>query len=111
MKITFVKQRFKDGGFCSKCDDVQAKLEQSDLLQYIDETLVIEEEDPSSEGLQWVRDYKIPTVPFFVVENDAKEPQIYTVYFKFVKEVLDPIIGTDSTLKSLLEGDTDADFE
>jgi len=88
VKITLVKKILEDGSPCAKCQDVQDKLEQNDQLQYIDRTVIADVRDTQSEGLQLARQYQVERAPFFIVEREGAEPQIYTVYFKFAKEVL-----------------------
>lgn len=89
MKITLVKKVLKNGEPCRKCADVLDKLTESGYLDRIDEILVADEADPDSPGMQLARRYNVDRAPFFVVEEDGKEPVIYTVYFKFVMEVLE----------------------
>ncbi|MCX2840074.1 hypothetical protein OQJ59_00375 [Microbulbifer thermotolerans] len=88
MKITLVKKILADGSPCAKCRDVQQKLEENDQLRFIDQTLIADMRDEQSSGLQLARKYNVERAPFFVVEEEGREPQIYTVYFKLVKDVL-----------------------
>lgn len=87
MKITLVKKILSDGSPCKKCGDVLAKLEENDQMKYIDEVLVADERDPESAGLKLARELDVNRAPFFVVESDG-ETTVYTIYMKFVKEVL-----------------------
>ncbi len=87
MKITFVKKRLADGSPCAKCADVQARLEKNDQLRHIDTILIADEGDPQSAGMQLASELQVTRAPFFVVE-DGDQRRVYTVYFKFVKEVL-----------------------
>lgn len=91
MKITLVKKILVDGSPCAKCRDVEERLEQNDQLRFIDETLIADERDSESPGMQLAREHNVSRAPFFLVENEDAEPQIYTVYFKFAKEVLEPM--------------------
>lgn len=93
MKITLVKKILADGSPCAKCRDVEQKLEQNDQLRFIDETLIADERDAESPGMQLARKYNVNRAPFFLMEKENEEPQIYTVYFKFAKEVLEPMIN------------------
>ena len=88
MKITLVKKILADGSPCAKCRDVQQKLEENDQLQFIDQTLIADVRDEQSPGMQLAKKYGVDRAPFFLVEKDGQEPQVYTVYFKLVKEVL-----------------------
>ena len=53
---------------------------------------------------------KINQAPFFVVEREGQQPEIYTVYFKFVKEVLNQKTREEDELKEILNDNPDLDF-
>ena len=89
MKVTLVKKILADGSPCKKCGDVIAKLEASNQMQYIDEIVVADERDKNSEGMQLAIKYNVKRAPFFIVEREGQAPEIYTIYFKFVKEVIE----------------------
>lgn len=118
MKITLVKKLLSDGSPCKKCADVLERLESSDYLSRIDEILVADENDPQSPGMLLARQHQVDRAPFFIVEEDQKEAQIYTVYLKFVREVLErdggagPGKKNDETeeLKEILRDNPDLDF-
>ncbi|MCK7596865.1 hypothetical protein M0G74_06220 [Microbulbifer sp. CAU 1566] len=88
MRITLVKKILADGALCAKCNDVQQKLQENDQEKFLDEVLIADERDPESAGMQLAQRLNVQRAPFFVVEEEGKEPEVYTVYFKFVKEVL-----------------------
>lgn len=88
MKITLVKKVLEDGSPCAKCGDVQERLEQRDQLRFIDETVIADVRDENSRGMQLAREYNVDRAPFFIVEKEGEEAEIYTVYFKFAREVL-----------------------
>lgn len=90
MKITLVKKILADGSPCAKCRDVQQKLEENDQMRFIDQTLIADVRDEQSQGMQIAKQFGVDRAPFFLVEQDGQEPQVYTVYFKLVKEVLLP---------------------
>ena len=90
MKITLVKKILADGSPCAKCRDVQQKLEENDQLRFIDQTLIADVRDAQSLGMQVAKQFGVERAPFFLVEQEGQEPEIYTVYFKLVKEVLPP---------------------
>ncbi len=110
MKITLVKKILADGSPCKKCGDVLEKLESSGQMQYIDEIVVADEGDLSSAGMELARRYDVSRAPFFVVEEEGQEPRIYTVYFKFVKEVLDQKTSEREELKEIMNDNPDLDF-
>ncbi|GAA5442694.1 hypothetical protein Misp06_00869 [Microbulbifer sp. NBRC 101763] len=97
MKITLVKKVLADGSPCAKCRDVQEKLEGNDQLKFIDQTLIADVRDPQSAGIKIAQQYKVERAPFFVVEREGQEAVIYTVYFKFAKEVLQPMIQVEAS--------------
>jgi hypothetical protein len=112
MKITFVKKILADGSPCKKCADVTEKLESSGQMAQINDVLVADERDSSSAGMQVAKQYNVDRAPFFVVEEEGKQPRIYTVYLKFVKEVLDQKSGGDDVdeLKEIMQDNSDLDF-
>ena len=89
MKITLVKKILADGSPCRKCGDVIAKLEASNQMRYIDEIVIADERDKNSEGMQLAAKYDVKRAPFFIVERKDQAPEIYTIYFKFLKEVIE----------------------
>ena len=54
----------------------------------IDEVIVADERDPESLGMQLAKLHQVNLAPFFLVEDDDGTTSIFTVYFQFVKEVL-----------------------
>lgn len=88
MRITLVKKVLADGSLCAKCNDVEQKLKENEQEKFLDEILIADERDPESPGMQLAQRLNVQRAPFFVVEKEGKEPEVYTVYFKFVKEVL-----------------------
>lgn len=111
MKITFVKKILSDGSPCAKCADVIGKLESSGQMARIDEVLIADERDPASPGMQIAKRFNVDRAPFFVVQRATnEEPQIYTVYLKFVKEVLEQKTDENEELKEILQNNSDLDF-
>ena len=88
MKITLVKKIKADGEPCKKCQEVEQRLKDSELMDRIDHIVIADERDPESEGMQLAATHKVDLAPFFIVEDDEGNKTIYTIYFKFVKEVL-----------------------
>ena len=88
MKITLVKKIKADGEPCKKCQEVEQRLKDSELMDRIDHIVIADEHDPESEGMQLAATHKVDLAPFFIVEDDEGNTTIYTIYFKFVKEVL-----------------------
>lgn len=110
MKITFVKKILADSSACAKCADVIEKLETSGQMARIDETLIADERDPESPGMRLAKRHQVDRAPFFVVEKAGQEPVIYTVYLKFVKEVLEQKTDQNEELKEILRNNSDLDF-
>lgn len=88
MHIRFVKKIMADGKSCRKCADVEQRLRDADLYHKVDQIVIAYEKDPESEGMQLARQYKVDSAPFFIVEGDDGATEVYTIYFKFLKEVL-----------------------
>jgi len=109
MKITLVKKILADGSPCQKCADVLEKLEQSNQMQFIDQIVTADERDPTSEGIQIAKRLNVERAPFFVVEEAGKATQVYTVYLKFVKEVLNQQQSDADEAKEIMENN-DLDF-
>lgn len=93
MHISMVKKIKADGSPCRKCAEVEKRLEDAGLAHRIDRIIIADERDPASEGMQLATQYQIERAPFFIVEETGKDPRIFTIYMKFLKEVL----GADST--------------
>lgn len=110
MKITFVKKINLDGSFCKKCTEVQQKMDASGQNNLIDEVLIADERDPLSPGMKLASIYNVDRAPFFLVEREGQEPLIYTVYFKFVKEILNQQTHEEDELKEILNDNPDLDF-
>ena len=89
MHITMVKKILADGSACRKCQEVEQRLKDNNLMDKIDSIIIADERDTESEGMQLARQYKVDRAPFFIVERDGQNAEIYTVYFKLVKEVLE----------------------
>jgi hypothetical protein len=109
MKITYVKKIKADGSPCKKCGEVTARLENADQMRFIDHIAIADERDPGSEGMIIARDLGVERAPFFLVEKESGEPEVYTVYFKFVKEVLNQQASEKEELKDILD-QNDLDF-
>ncbi len=110
MHITMVKKIMKDGSPCRKCADVLAQLEDNKLLDRIDQIIVADERDPNSAGMILAKEHNVDLAPFFVVEEDGQATKIFTVYFKFVKEVLSEGISEQEEIKEIMDQNPDIDF-
>ncbi|MGQ9425324.1 hypothetical protein ACXYTJ_05695 [Gilvimarinus sp. F26214L] len=110
MKITLVKKILADGSPCQKCADVLEKLESSGQIQHIDETLVADERNSDSPGMVLARELNVSRAPFFVVEHSDGRREVYTVYLKFVKEVLGQQQSAADEAREILQNSNDLDF-
>ncbi|MCP5017346.1 MAG: hypothetical protein GY938_19065 [Ketobacter sp.] len=110
MKITLVKKILADGSPCKKCGEVIGRLEDSGQIDRINEILVADERDPTSAGILLAAELNVDRAPFFVVDYDDGRQSVYTVYFKFVKEVLDQQTEEKDELKEILHNNPDLDF-
>lgn len=87
-KITFVKKIFANGSPCKKCGEVMDKMEAANQMRFIDEVVIADEADPESQGMLLAKQYDVSKAPFFIVEAKDGDIEIYTIYFKLVKDVL-----------------------
>ncbi len=110
MIITFVKKIKSDGSPCRKCAEVQLRLEKESYIDKIDRTVIADERDINSEGMQLAKQYAVDRAPFFIVEDEGKEPIVYTVYFKFVNEILNGKTSEEDAAKDILDSNPDLDF-
>jgi hypothetical protein len=110
MHITFVKKIKSDGEPCRKCAEVQQRLEDSQQLDRIDEVVIADERDPNSAGMLLAAKHRVDTAPFFIVRHEDGSEEIYTIYFKFAKEVLGKSSSEQDEVKELLEQNPGLDF-
>ncbi|WP_461521802.1 hypothetical protein [Porticoccus sp.] len=110
MRITLVKKIKLNGSLCKKCDEVQQTMEQAGQMALIDEVLIADERDPASPGMELASLYQVERAPFFLVEREGQAPEIHTVYFKFVKDVLNQKTREEDELKEILNDNPDLDF-
>ncbi|MFP6816822.1 MAG: hypothetical protein VB949_14305 [Pseudomonadales bacterium] len=109
MHITLVKKILANGEPCRKCHDIEARLRSSGGWERIDEVIIADERDPNSPGMQLASDLQVERAPFFVVTEDG-EQRVYTVYFKFVKEVLDGSVSGQHAAAEILADNPSLDF-
>lgn len=110
MHITFVKKILSNGEPCQKCLDVETRLKAAGQFDALDEVIVADERDPQSRGMLLAAEVNADRAPFFVVDNDEGERKVYTVYFKFAKEVLGKAQSKKDEGKEILNDNPDLDF-
>lgn len=109
-RITMVKKILADGSPCKKCGEVETRLRDGNYLDRIDHIAVADERDPDSEGMQLANRYQIERAPFFIVEEPGREPRVYTVFMRFLKEVLRAEVDEKAEARELMERDDSMDF-
>ncbi len=92
-EIYFIKKIKMDGTPCKKCAEVEQRLIENDYMRFINKTIIADERDLESEGMQLAKQYQVERAPFFIVNKTDQEPQIYTIYFKLVKEIIEPMVN------------------
>ncbi|MCS3903662.1 hypothetical protein J2T55_001691 [Methylohalomonas lacus] len=105
-KITMVKKILADGSPCRKCEEVETRLRDEGYLDRIDHVVVADERDPDSEGMQLANRYQIERAPFFIVEEEGREPRVYTVFLRFMKEVLQTEVNARSEAAEIMRNDS-----
>ncbi len=110
MHITMVKKIGADGAPCRKCAEVEQRLRDAGLLDRIDRVIIADERDPESEGMQVASRYGVDRAPFFVVEDDGGPARLYTVYYRFLKEVLGEGAPEADEARELLEQNPGLDY-
>jgi hypothetical protein len=100
MHITFVKKITSTGEACRKCADVEQRLRDSGYWNSINAVLIADQRAPNSAGNHLADAYGVDRAPFFVVEDDSGKISVYTVYFKFVAEVLEHLVRAQSTYET-----------
>lgn len=86
--ITLVKKIRADGNPCRKCDDVLERIGRDGVWDRIDRVTIADERDPSSEGMCLAERHGVERAPFFLVERPGEPVQVYTVYMRLLREVL-----------------------
>lgn len=110
MKITVIKKVKADGNLCRKSAKVLKQLQQEQLLNHIDRIVFAHEINPNSEGLILASKYQVNRAPFFIVEQENNEPQIYTSYALFLTEVLKHQVEEKEVVTELMATSPDLDF-
>ena len=110
MQITLVKKIKEDGTPCRKCAEVEQRLKDSNLMNRIDHVVIADERNPESEGMKLAQLHKAERAPFFIVQEENKPVRIYTVYFQFVKEILNADLSEQEEVREIMEQNPDLDY-
>lgn len=102
--ITLVKKIKADGSACRKCADVLGRIERDGVSERIDRVVVADERDPASEGMRLAARYHVERAPFFIVERPGEPVQIYTVYMRLLREVLQREADERAEVAELMRG-------
>lgn len=109
-KITMVEKITADGSPCRKCGEVRERLERDGVTDRIDRIIVADERNPDSEGLRIAERHGVERAPFFVVERAGEPEQIYTVYMRLLREVLEGEADERAEASELMAKTPDLDF-
>lgn len=110
MHITLVKKIKADGAPCRKCDEVIGRLESAGLMGRIHEVLIADERDAQSPGMRLAGRLGVDQAPFFVVRDESGAERVYTVYFRFVKEVLGGAVTEQEEVAELMDQNPGLDY-
>ena len=105
-----VKKIKADGSPCRKCDEVTHRLADAGLTDRIDQIVIADERNPDSEGMLLAQQYNIDRAPFFIVAETGKEPRIYTVFMKFLKEELQAEVSDADAARDIMDAAPDIDY-
>lgn len=110
MHITLVKKILDDGSPCRKCTEVESRLRESGYLARIDDIVIADERDPDSPGLRLAQERDVDRAPFFIVRDGQGNEKIYTVYFRFLKEVLQQNPSEQEEIAEIMDNNPDLDY-
>jgi len=109
LHITLVKKILANGEPCKKCKDVEERLKRAGHWDRIDEVVIADERDAASAGNRLAEELGVTLAPFFVVKNHG-DVTVYTLFFKFLKEVLEAPAASRDADREILENNPDLDF-
>ncbi|OGT84844.1 MAG: hypothetical protein A3H91_08865 [Gammaproteobacteria bacterium RIFCSPLOWO2_02_FULL_61_13] len=110
MRITMVKKILADGSPCRKCAEVETRLRDSGHLNRIDSIVIADERDPDSEGQKLARRHGVELAPFFIVEQDDGSTRVYTIFLRFLREVLQGEANASDEVQEIMERGPNLDF-
>lgn len=110
MRITMVKKILADGSPCRKCADVETRLRDGGHLGRIDQILIADERDPDSPGMKLARQHGVDLAPFFIVEDADGGLRVYTIFLRFLREVLQVEASAGDEVREIMERGPNLDF-
>ena len=109
-KITLVKKIKADGNLCAKSANVFAQLQQLGLLERIDHIIFADERQPFSIGFDLAIEHGVESAPFFIVDHEDGSTEIYTMYYRFLNEILGHHSSEQETVNEIMAHYQDIDF-
>ena len=70
--------------------------------------MIADERDPQSAGMRMAEALGVERAPFFVVDDNGDQ-KVYTIYYKFVKEVLDGSVSAQQAAAEILADNPELD--
>jgi len=110
MYISMIKKIKADGSPCRKCAEIEKRLEVAGLTGKINRIIIADERDPETEGMRLAAQHNVDRAPFFIVEENGKTPRIFTIYMKFLKEVLEVEPSEQDAVKDIMDDNPDIDY-
>ena len=111
MHIKLVQKIKFDGNPCRKSARVLNNLKELNLLGQIDEIITADERRPSdSEGFNLARKYKISSAPFFIVTKKEGLMQVYTAYYRFMKDVFNISVSEEDEISEMMAQNPELDY-
>ncbi len=110
MRITMVKKILADGSPCRKCAEVETRLRDGGHYDRIDSIVVADERDLDSDGQKLARRHGVELAPFFIVEQDDGSTRVYTIFLRFLNEVLKGASSPDDEVREIMERGPNLDF-
>jgi len=101
--VIFVKKILANGELCKKCAQVNQRLLEDDLFDNIDQIIIADERNTESEGLRLAQQYDVDRAPFFVVEREDGNTEVYDIYLKFKKAVAKSDAQAKETTEDLID--------
>lgn len=110
MHITIIKKTNLNGNDCPKSAKVLKELKDLGLMDQINEIIVADEREPSSEGFALALKHDVEAAPFFIVTDDDGSTRIYKAYHKFIKEIFDREVSESDEISEIMAQNPDLDF-
>jgi len=61
-------------------------------------------------GMQFAAQHQVEQAPFFIVEEESGVVRIYTVFYRFLKEVLDRPVAEQKEIAELMHQHPNLDY-